>query len=523
MATYFVSNAGSNTAPYDTEAKAATSLSTIAAIPWTNADTVKISSTHTESTGGAITYTMPTAPGLKILSVAFDGSGTGGLAVGASVTNSTNATAINFASGYAYIYGVIFNAATGTSASNIIHLNSTANVATGLEFISCTFRFAGSSTSSRLVMGNAGTIKDPYIKLINCTHSSSAAGARSISIRNGIILLDNFSYVADSGTFTRMFALSAIHQIELVISNTGFTQAATSMFQIAGCDSFCVIRCINCTIPSGAAVIEDAWDGPGAGYLELIDCAEGDAHYKYYKNSWHGTIEMSNSVYANGTDGVEGISLKMDSSASASYLCPLEAPLISYFNKALVPTTITVECVNDGTTFKDNELWQETSAKITSGYTKGTWDVSSKAGVLDSASDQPESSATWTGVGGFGAAVKQKLVSGEFTPAEVGSIIVAVKLAKPSSTVYISPRIAAGAKQVMSVGGTVVNESAVSSGPAEVDVRDGVAYTIDDAAYEGTLDLPAEADVKDGVTYDNETKTGELASGGGIRGYSSVG
>ena len=109
MATYFVNTAGSNTAPYDTEAKAANALATVAAVPWADGDIVRIKSTHNENIGSTTTFTLPTAGtngGVKILSVAFDGSGTGALTAGATLTASANAVGFNFTGGYGYMSGV---------------------------------------------------------------------------------------------------------------------------------------------------------------------------------------------------------------------------------------------------------------------------------------------------------------------------------------------------------------------------------------------------------------------------------
>lgn len=48
----------------------------------------------------------------------------------------------------------------------------------------------------------------------------------------------------------------------------------------------------------------------------------------------------------------------------------------------------------------------------------------------------------------------------------------------------------------------------VSVDPGPANVRTGTAYTINDVAKVGTLDLPATTDVKTGVSYDGATKTG---------------
>jgi hypothetical protein len=162
----------------------------------------------------------------------------------------------------------------------------------------------------------------------------------------------------------------------------------------------------------------------------------------------------------------------------------------------------TVQVVNDGTTFKDNELWQETLAKITTGFTLATWDKSDRvSNILTAGANQETSTESWTGTGGFGSAIKQKLVSSSFTPAEIGNIIVAIKLGKAISTVYVSPKLVTSSKQFVSYCGTIQNESSVSVDPGESNVRDGTSYTIDDTEYTGNMTLPTEAQVETGVQF----------------------
>jgi hypothetical protein len=132
----------------------------------------------------------------------------------------------------------------------------------------------------------------------------------------------------------------------------------------------------------------------------------------------------------------------MTGNANTSFIHPLVSPPIATFNSTLSALTSTVEAVNDGTTFTDAELWQETLAKVTSGSPLGTWNVGDRAAsIVATPANQTTSTATWVGTGGFGAAVKQKLVSSSFTPAEIGAITTVIKLAK-NDNVYISPKVA---------------------------------------------------------------------------------
>ncbi len=461
MATYFVSNAGSNTAPYDTEAKAATSLSTIAALPWAATDTVYVSSTHAESTAGAISYTFPTTTGLKILCVLFNGTGAyTAPTTGAVITNSTDNTAITFVSGYAYVYGIQWTAPSTASAGNTMTIQSTGNTTGGMIFTSCIFRFPGSSTSSRLIIGNTSSLRDIYLHLINCTHSALAGGNRNILCRNVEVYIENFSYICDSGQPTTMFNVGSTNSGSFTIVSSDFSNlASTNLLQVSADITPSTFRMIGCKIPAFTNITVDSHVGPNTLQIELIDCASGDTQYQYLLDNYMGRIEVVNSIYTDSSNGTDSLSLKMVSSANASFQTPLIAPPISYFNPTLSAMTTTVEVVSDNVTFTDAELWQETLAKVTSGFALATLNVADRvANVLATPAAQTSSSVVWTGTGAFSPEVKQKLVSGSFTPAEVGMIQTTVKLAKASATVYVSQKITTGARQYLTYNGGIINE-----------------------------------------------------------------
>ncbi len=464
MAVYFCSNVGSNTAPYDTEAKAATSLSTIAALPWLATDTVKVSSTHAESTAGPISYTYPATPGLRILAVVFNGSGTGALHTptaintGANITNSTNSSAINHVSGYVYVHGIQWTGNNGAS-TNAIVLNSSSGEGT-MEFESCAFRFPGSASASSLSGGNASTGRFFSIILTNCFYSALSGGSRLISFRNAPnVVIKNLSYAIDGGaTVTTMFILTTWAQAQFIgcdFSNTTCTNiVAVSSSSLP--NSF--FKFIGCKLPTFTNVTTGAWTNT-YGHVELIDCATNDVHYNYLKDNYMGRVEMVNSIYQDASNGSDGLSLKMVASANVTALNPLESPPISYFNNALTAMTTTVEVVSNNVTFTDAELWQETLAKVTSGFALATLNVADRvANVLATPAAQTSSSVVWTGTGAFSPEVKQKLVSGSFTPAEVGMIQTTVKLAKASATVYVSQKITTGARQYLTYNGGIINE-----------------------------------------------------------------
>jgi hypothetical protein len=196
----------------------------------------------------------------------------------------------------------------------------------------------------------------------------------------------------------------------------------------------------QCKLPSGFALTTGSPPSAGGTEVVLVDCHSGDIHYNYAKANSVGTVTQQNSIYADASDGTDSLGWTMVTNANASFLNPLQCPPISYWNATLAAMTTTVEVASDNITFTNAELWQETLSKISTGSTLGTWEVSDRAAnVIATPASQPTSTKTWTAVPG--TPVKQKLVSGSFTPAEVGPIRVAVYLAKPNATAYVSGRV----------------------------------------------------------------------------------
>lgn len=441
MTIYFVSNAGSGTAPYDTEAKAAKTLAAALAVPATSADLIKVSATHVENAGAGITLTLPTAAGLKIVSVTFDGSGTGAAAAGGAVNTNGN-FALTF-NGFAYIFGVNFSVgAAGNSSSAIINIGST-NAAHGIFFESCNLFTNSSNAAAIFNLGpNASTSnRDMGLTFKACTFRFGGTG-QFIQARSGRLEFEGLVLNASGSAPTSLFAFVAgstaiVNVNDSKLDDRTWTNFANVAF---GCPSRITAR--QCKMPASFVVATGSFSGPGGIEVELIDCDSGDNHYTYLKSCWCGTIVASNAIYADASNGTDSISWHMTGNANTSFAFPLVSPPITTFNATLSVMTATIEAINDGTTFTDAQLWQETSAKVTSGSTRATVEISDRAAsIIASGSNQTTSTKTWTGTGGFSSAVKQKLVSGSFTPAEVGSVVTVVKLAA-NDDVYISPKVA---------------------------------------------------------------------------------
>src|SRR5574343_861785 len=176
MATYFVASGGSNTSPYDTWAKAATSLATALAAATTAGDVVVIQYNAVPSGDAELsadtTYTL--AGDVWLISASNDGgSSYTPTAMGTAnwIGNSTTNLAVTFSGNdrRAYVWGLTIR--TAGSTADRIELNSS----TGGQFTfdKC-YLWAGNTASSEGIRLNSSS--HSYTKLIDCTLRFGATG-----------------------------------------------------------------------------------------------------------------------------------------------------------------------------------------------------------------------------------------------------------------------------------------------------------------------------------------------------------
>lgn len=469
MTVRFVSNAATFVTGL-TEADAYQTLG--AAITAASAsDTIKVSSTHTETAGAAISYTFPTTVGLKIVSVTFNGLGTGAAAAGAVINVGAASAVLTIGPGFVYCFGVTF--AAGTNNNNACDLNIGATgtaLPVGQVYESCTFSAPSASAGAFITIGPSNNANNDDTRIVFRSTVFSQGLARAIVIQSGIIEIDGGS-LAGTGP-TTVFAVTASTPAFLSITGFDFSGAGTTpaIVNVAG-GTYARVTLRQCVMKSGFTPTTGTNPGPGATEVIIIDCDSGDNHYTYSKTNWSGTVTADSGKYAAGSsNGTDSFSFLMVSSANASFTWPLTTPDFAYWNAALSAVTPTVavahNAVGGGTAgvMLDSEMWVSILAKITSGSTKGTLDRSDRAAdILATGADQTTDATTsWTGAS---IASHQSLnPTASITPAEVGPIVASVRLAKPSVSVYASPLILSGARKVfIGPNGTVHNEVADTS------------------------------------------------------------
>lgn len=449
MADYFVASGGSNTAPYDTWAKAATSLATALAAASTDGDRVILQydgvpsgnaevsadTTYTFaanvslicSTNSGTSTVTPTAMGTANWignsttnrSVSFSGAGKSGYVYGLTVrTSGSTADSINISNAGGSITTLeecyLWNGNTATTA----RIALCGNVNASCELINCTLRFGDTEQG---IATNGGA------RLYGCTLSGSGAIPTTlVRSTGGSCVVEFFGCDLSQETGTLVGDLG---------ESTGHKHITFAQCKLGAGVTVLAAQTI---VPNGAMA-----------NVVIIDSASGDTHYDFQHHNGLGSLTADTSIYAN--DGAAYVSTptryswKIVTTANAIFSNPYISPWISVHHEGTSAITPSLECVRSGssTAYKDDEVWAEFLYKGTSGFTIGTMDRTDRRAIAGTSANQTTGAlgaSDWTGESGtawFGKLAPSSTV----TPAEIGDVCARVCVGAASATVYVDPQI----------------------------------------------------------------------------------
>lgn len=445
MADYFVSNSGSNTSPYDTWAKASTSLQSALTLATSTGDRVIIQYNAVPTTDAALSsdtaYTIAAAIG--IISASADDSSTAftptpmgaGLGANTFIGHSTLNRSISFSGAYGYyIYGLTL-LISGSSGDNI----STNTLSNSCLFDSCNFIFTNTSTSSMFICGASASSTEFETRIYNCNISfgNSVQGIWS----NGKVEIINLTI--DSG---------GTAPSQLFRTNTSSSKSWTTLI---GCDLSYVTGTLctdmsngnkiftfkQCKLGSGVTVMSSQAEEAGCEVF-VLDCNSGDAHYSFGHYTTTGTLVSDAGVYAN--DGAEynssgsKHSWRLDTSSICSYRMPYRSPWISAYNETTSALTPYFEAASATSGLDESEIWSEWLVKTTGTSPIATFNQTDRGGVKASTTNQASGAASWTGI----TPTSYKLApSSSITPADIGDISGRFCCSLTSATFYLDPQI----------------------------------------------------------------------------------
>jgi hypothetical protein len=440
MATYHLWSGGSNTSPYDTWAKAATTYTTALAAATASGDIIKVHKTHTEELGVDTVYTHQN----HISVICVDKDASDALATmgdSAWIGNSTLNRTISIAGAFRlFFYGITLRIAGGTSD----FMNVAVTDGQHVSYEACTF-WHGSTTTANLSIGALDC--QIFAKLTNCVFRFGA-------VSQGIAVSAMVDMVGCS-----LHASSAVITGGLIKPVT--TRPGGAIVKMSGCDwSLLAANVIVASATSTAHTTIISQCKLGSGYVALatqtnlnrssaevyiFDCSSGDTHgLSGYFNAMGSVV--SDGIGGSGiylTAGAAGQSWKIVTTANCSFYTPFETPWFGYRNATLSALTPYVEILRDGsaTAYQDDEVWLDVMAKVTASSTQSTF-YTDRMALLGTPANQAAGAGlgSWTGESGTAWSGKIGLAS-SITPAEVGHIQARIVVGEPSITVYADPQI----------------------------------------------------------------------------------
>lgn len=438
MATYFVALAGSNTAPYDTWAKAATSIQTALTAASSGTDVVVVK--YDDQFAYTATTTLTTANHVTVLSASNDGgSAFTPTAMGETGwIGSANGSIVTFSGGAddrVLLRGITFRMA-GTTAGTL-NIGPSTNDGADLRLEDCKIWFEGTG-------GHGVVFGLPPVQCLRCEFKASAAAQQfRLHGSTGNEVVD----CTFTGTSLNNVITGGVRGSVVLRGCDLSTQSGNLVANIAGSVFVHFDRCrLHASVTPLAAQTTNPTNDSAK--VLITDSHSGDTHgYFAYYDSF-GSVVLDTSVYT--TTGAAQASWRITTTANASFTHPFRTPWIDWYNTGTSTVTPRLEVVRTGssTAYTDAEVWSEWLVKTQSGFTqaKQSDDRQSFAAWVAGAAASNQatgdfSAADWTGEGAtawFG-----KLAPSSLTPAEVGALSARVCVGLPSisGTLYVDPQI----------------------------------------------------------------------------------
>jgi hypothetical protein len=433
---YVRSTDGNNTDNGSTWALAKATLAGAGAIDLAG-DRIYVSQAHVESSGATQTCTIAGTPQNPVWIIGSDDAAEPPTAVSAAPTiDVTGAFDFTLTSSGVYIYGLTITGARNVSLGGS---SSAANI-----FLDNCDVISTSSTTGSVTLGSTSTSSTGILKLKNCGLKIGNVGS-SIYVYGDVYIEGGEAISGGSTSNSGFFApLSNSVDTRLFVSGFDFSTQSTSMILFSfGSASQCIATFRNCKLPASwtGTLVDQA--PTRYGRVEMYNCDSTDTNYRMWIEEFSGSIKSETTIVRTGgaNDGTTPLSWKMASNAdSGRTITPLRSPEIAqWIDTTGSPITVAVEMVTDNVTLDDAECWLEVQYLGTSGFPRSTFINDFAADILATPAAQASSSETWTTTG-LTTPVKQKM-SVTFTPQEKGYMHAVVRLAKPSTTVYVDPKL----------------------------------------------------------------------------------
>lgn len=327
---------------------------------------------------------------------------------GANNTNFSN---------YSYYSGVIFvegNQITFTAA------------ASDQRFDNCSFRGANAS-----IPMDFNSTSHQNVHLNNCDARFPGTGAK-IQWTGGVLTWRNSTIVTGSNMPTTLFDLtSATKAGVMTFDGVDFSMLGSGKTIFSNPSSGEVkVNCLNCKFDSAATLDGGTW-ARGA-EINLMNCESVPS--SKLRVTYQGTKYTESTIVV----GTETLTWKVTTTANANAPFPFECWPITIQNTTTGSAkTVTIHTVTDNVTLTNADIYLEVEYLGTGSSSRSSLATGASFPILATVANWATSSASWTTTG-LTTPVKQDITV-TFTPQVSGLFRIIVKIAKASTTVYVSP------------------------------------------------------------------------------------
>ena len=418
---------GTNTSPYETLVKAATTF-LVAVDQLVAGEDLLIGMDHVETPGSSQTYTFPGTAAAPNRVISIDTTTEAyNKADNVQVDLETNDLTMN---GFVKFYGFSIDIGDDT-----VFVGNPSEVL----FDDCLIEFGGSGSLHQI--GSDRNI----IRHKNTEINFSGGGTNT-----GFSLLSTVFEMRDgkiSWSGTQPIALFNAMNKRNVISFAGvdlsdITSALIDVSDAANITAEFHHCVINSSVSLTTGVINDA----GTRILMSgCDDTTGNKLYRLEYVDYYGSIVHDDAIFVTtggASDGTTPISWKMVTTANAKEFSePLISPPIPIWIDSTGSKTFTVKGIWDSASdIQNDEAWLEVEFLEASADTDSAFANDGLANILATPADQTNNTETWTGTGGFTNENKIDLAV-TVTVNRVGPAICRIHLAKPSTTFYADPKV----------------------------------------------------------------------------------
>jgi hypothetical protein len=394
-----------------------------------------IADDHNESTAGNVTLASKGTPANPCFFYSVDHTVASpintSLLAGAKI-NTTTASSITF-TGYAYYWGVTFNASSSSTQGNITIFSGSTSSA--VQFDTCALVLNNTNTSSTVNLGSGGT--SLFKTILNNTTITFGSTSQKIVFANNNVLWRNTPN-AIQGTIPTTLFNSSTHAGIIVCDGLDLSNAGSGKTLVgAPTAPPTAFTFINCKL--GASVTVAATPvGQGGPTTDVINCASGATNYRQERYRYEGSLVQETTIVRSGgaSDGTTALSHKIVSTANAKWVFPFESFPIAIWNDTVGSSvTATVEIVASGA-LNNDDVWLEVEYLGSASSPQASFATSTKANNLATGTALTASGATWASSPG-----SPQVLSVSFTPQQAGDIRCTVKVGKASQTVYVDPKV----------------------------------------------------------------------------------